>query len=184
MSSGLSSVFLAILLGWVAWGVTSLLISGPVSILIGAATGALVMLFLRDTLIVSGAMALLEPIGVILPLLILRQAAIAMGWPLPTFTSLELSAFLVVYVLFLAASMGVVPVDPYRLGYAPGAVAVMVLMLCLYGLLSGNWFVPVVAVMGQLLWVLGHGSSNWFDHVVHATLVAVVVVVLLLRLVG
>ena len=184
MTDGLTSVFLAILLGWIAWGVASLVVSAPVSIVIGAAAGTLVMVFLRDTIVISGAMALLEPVGVILPLLILRQAAGATGWPLPTFSSLELFIFLVLYVWFLAASMGVFPVDPYRLGYAPIHVAVMVLMLCLYGLLTGNWFVPFAAVMAQLLWVMGHGSSNWFDHILHATLVPVVAVVLLLRLMG
>ncbi|WP_371227791.1 hypothetical protein [Roseovarius sp. 2305UL8-3] len=184
MSSGLSSLFLAILIGWVAWGGAALVVAAPLSILIGGAVGALVILLLRDTLVVNGAMALLEPIGVILPLLVLRQVAIALDWPMPTFNSLELFAFLVVYVGFLAASMGVFPVDPYRLGYAPWPVAIMVLILCLYGLLTGNWFVPLAAVAAQFLWVMGQGSSNWFDHMLHATLVPVVVVVLLLRLVG
>ena len=184
MTAGLTSVFLAILLGWLAWGAASLVAPAPLSILAGAGAGLLAVLLARDTLALNGLVALLEPIGVVLPLLVLRQVAGAMGWPLPAFSSPELLIFLMLYIGFLSASMGVLPFDPYRLGYAPLPVGAMVLALCLYGLATGNWAIPVIAVAGQALWVAGIGSSNWFDHVLHVLLVPVVAVVLIARLVG
>ena len=84
--------------------------------------------------------------------------------------------------VFLASAMGVLPVDLYRLGYAPGPVAAMVLAVCGYGLWSGALFLPLVAVAGQALWVAGRGSSNWFDHVLHALLLPVAGVVLILHM--
>lgn len=184
MSAGLTSVFLAVLLGWIAWGVASLAMSAPLSLGTGAAVGVLSVALFRNTMALNGLVAVLEPIGVILPLLVLRQAAGHLGWQIPAFSSPELAAFLVFYILFLAAAMGALPVDPYRLGYAPVPVAVIVLVLCAYGALTGNWFIPVAAVAGQALWVAGWGSSNYFDHTLHATLVPVVAVVLIGRLVG
>ncbi|HAW47089.1 MAG TPA: hypothetical protein DCX34_07595, partial [Roseovarius sp.] len=69
----------------------------------------------------------------------------------------------------------------YRLGYAPRPVAAMVLIVCAYGLVAGSLFLPLVAVTGQALWVARLGSSNWFDHVLHAMLMPVAVVVLLMQ---
>lgn len=184
MSGPVARVFLAVVLGWVAWGAAALVLPGPLSLAIGGAAGGLAVALARGTLVIGGLMALLEPLGVVLPLLVLRQAAGALGWPVPAFSSGELLGFLALHVAFLAASMGVLPADPYRLGYAPWPVACMVLLLCAYGLITGNWFVPLVAVAGQALWVAGAGSSNWFDHVLHAALVPVVAAVLILRVLG
>lgn len=178
------SVFLAVIIAWMAWGGASLMVSTPLSLFIGAAVGLLVIGVFRDTLAINGLMALLEPIGIILPLLILRQAAGALGWDWPAFSNLELLVFLILYVAFLASAFGVVPVEAYRLGYAPGPVAIMVVVLCLYGFLTGNWFVPLAAVAAQAMWVAGAGSSNWFDHILHVALVPVIVVVMVTRMVG
>ena len=57
----------------------------------------------------------------------------------------------------------------------------MVLAVCIYELVTGNWFLAGVAVLGQLAWVMGWGSSNWFDMVLHVLLVPVAVVVLVMR---
>ncbi len=182
MIGALTSVFLAILIGWMVYALAGFAVSAPVALSLGVVIGVLSVLMFRDTLPVRGAVALLGPIGVVLPLLALRHVAAGVSMPLPAFGMAELLVFLVAYMGFLAASMGVLPVDPYRLGYAPVPVGIMVLGLCAYGAMSGNFFVPLVAVAGQALWVAGWGSSNWFDHVLHASLVPVVIVVLVLRL--
>lgn len=179
-----ASVFLGIILAWILWGVASFFVSAPLSLIIAAIAGAAVLIFLRDSIVVSGLMALLEPIGIILPLLIFRQVAGTLGWELPAFSTLELVLFLFAYVVFLATAFGIIPVDAYRWGYAPMPVAAIVLLLCLYGFLSGNWFVPLAAVLAQGLWVAGVGSSNYFDHILHVALVPAVIVVLILRLVS
>ena len=168
-------IALALVMAWVGFAIV-----GPV----GAGAIALVVLLLRGWLPVAGLMALLAPLGVMLPALALRQIAAGMGLVVTPFGSFELAVFLLAYLVFLASAMGVVSVDLYRLGYAPVPVAVMVLALCGYGVLTGQVFLPLVAVLGQALWVIGWGSSNWFDHVLHAVLVPVTIVVLLLRMVG
>lgn len=168
-------IALALVMAWVGFA-----IAGPV----GAGAMALAVLWLRGWLPVAGLMALLAPLGVMLPALALRQIAAGMGVAVIPFGSFDLVVFLLAYLVFLASAMGVVPVDLYRLGYAPVPVAVMVLAACGYGALSGQVFLPIVVVMGQALWVMGWGSSNWFDHVLHAVLVPVTIVVLILRMVG
>ena len=136
----------------------------------------------RDTVVARGFVALMGPIGVVLPLLVLRHIGAELGLSIQTFGTIELLVFLMTYVVFLVAAMGAVPVDMYRWGYAPLPVAAMVLALCGYGALTGSVFIPLVAVTGQALWVMGWGSSNWFDHVLHVVLVPITIIALALRM--
>ena len=182
MTGVLASVWLAVILGWLVFALAGWVVGAPASVWIGGVVGAAAVLLFRDTLPLRGMVALLAPFGVMLPALALRHMGAKLGLPVIPFATSELLVFLLVYVAFLASAMGVVPVDIYRIGYAPLPVAVMVLAVCLYGLLTGNWFLPLVAVLGQLLWVMGWGSSNWFDHVTHVLLVPVTAVVLVTRL--
>ncbi len=172
----------AILLGWVTYALAGLFLPASVALIAACLNGFISVFLLRDTMAFHGFVAVLGPMSLVLPLLALRHMAAAAGVPVNPFGSVELLVFLLVYIAFLAASMGVIPVDMYRFGYAPTPVAIMVLMLCAYGWLTGSLFIPLLAVLGQALWVLGWGSSNWFDHVLHALLVPVVFVVLFLRL--
>ncbi len=162
-------------LGWVAWPVVS---AG-----LGAVIGVLVVAMFRESLAVGGAVALLAPFGVMLPALAVRHVAVSLGVPMAPFAAWELVGFLVLYAVFLAAAFGVVPVDLYRFGFAPVPVAVMVLVVCAYGFVTGNWFLPLVAVLGQAAWVMGWGSSNWFDYVLHVVMWPVALVVLVGRMV-
>ena len=180
MTGALDWLGLAVVLGWAGFALGGSVTAPPVAIAVALGMAGLV-LFARGWLPVAAAMALLSPLGVMLPALALRHVAAGWGVPVATFGTVELVLFLLAYLVFLASAMGVVPVDLYRLGYAPVPVAVMVLAICAYGLWSGSLFLPLVAVLGQALWVMGWGSSNWFDHVLHAVLVPVVIVVLVLR---
>jgi len=182
MRGALEWIGLVIVLGWAGFALSSLWVAPTSASMAGAAVAALVLV-LRRSVPVTGAMALLEPVGVMLPALALRDMAAAWGMPVVPFGTVELSLFLAAYTAFLVSATGLLPIDLYRLGYAPKPVAAMVLVACAYGLASGSLFLPLVAVAGQALWVAGLGSSNWFDHVLHALLVPVVVVTLILRLV-
>ncbi|GAW36270.1 hypothetical protein RA2_03340 [Roseovarius sp. A-2] len=180
MTGALEWLGLAILLGWVAQALIGFWAGPDVALGLGLACGTLT-LFARRTRPLAGLMALMSPVGVMLPALALRQVAAAWGVPVEAFGTWELVVFLLAYLGFLVSAMGVVPVDVYRLGYAPVPVAMMVLAVCAYGLWSGTLFLPLVAVVGQAFWAAGRGSSNWFDYVLHAGLVAVAGVVLVLR---
>lgn len=183
MTGVVSTLGLAVLLGWVAWGLLNLGLGMPLSLALGLALGAICAFGLQSTLPVGVMMAVLDPIAVVLPLLALRQMASALGVPVAPFGTAELVVFLVLYLIFLATAAGALPWEFYRLGYAPLPVAVIALALCAVGLWQGALFIPIVAVAGQILWVLGWGSSNYFDHILHAALVPVVIVVLIVRLI-
>ncbi|MEB8388276.1 hypothetical protein OO012_13645 [Rhodobacteraceae bacterium KMM 6894] len=178
----MSTLSLTVLLGWVAWGVLSAGLGLPLSLILGLAIGAICAIGLRSTLPVGVIMAVLDPIAIILPLLALRHMVAAIGVPVQPFGTAELVVFLLLYLTFLATAAGALPWQVYRLGYTPIPVALIALALCVVGLWQGALFLPLVAVSGQALWVLGWGSSNYFDHIVHAALVPVVIVVLILRL--
>ncbi|MDZ7711191.1 MAG: hypothetical protein U5K36_14905 [Roseovarius sp.] len=182
MRGALEWIGLALVSGWAGSALAGLWAGPVMASAAGGAVAALVLL-LRHSMPVAGAMALLSPIGVMLPALALRHAATVWGVPVAPFGTVELLVFLAAYAVFLAAAMGLVPVDLYRLGYAPAPVAAMVLAVCAYGLWSGALFLPLVAVAGQALWVAGLGSSNWFDHILHAVLLPAVLVTLILRVV-
>ncbi|PVA09866.1 hypothetical protein DC366_12195 [Pelagivirga sediminicola] len=183
MSALASTAWLALLLGWMAWGALSLGLEMPVSLGLGLALGVICAALFRDTLPLRGIVAVLGPVGIVLPLLILRQMAAHLGAPVQPFGAVQLLLFVVLYIAFLASAAGALPVDLYRLGYAPWPVAIMVLALCVLGFWQGALFVPVLAVAAQAIWAMGGGSSNWFDHVLHPALVPAALIVLVLRLV-
>ncbi len=181
--SGLgASLALAIVVGWVVFALSGWAVSAPLATGFGLVIGLGVAFGLQGSMAVGGAVALLAPFGVMLPALVLRHVAMKLGVPMVPFSSVELLVFLAAYLVFLMTAFGVVPVDLYRFGYAPWPVAAMVLAVCAYGAVTGNWMLPLVAVLGQVFWVLGWGSSNWFDYVLHVLLVPVTVIVLVGRL--
>ncbi|UXX84628.1 hypothetical protein [Roseovarius pelagicus] len=181
MSAALSSVALGILITWAVCMISGLVMGTPVSLMLGAVVGIAAVTLFQNSLVSGALLALLAPFGILLPALALRHMGAQLGLPVQPFATAELVVILLVYVGFLAAAMGVIPVDIYRLGYAPIPVAIMVLVICAYGAASGSVFLPLVAVLGQGVWVMGWGSSNWFDEVTHATLVPILVIVLLTR---
>jgi hypothetical protein len=174
---------LGAVLGWMAWYALSVGLAMPVSLIAAVGVAVLALRFARHTLVVRGVMAVFDPIGIVIPVLILWQVLGSLGLPLAPFAAIELILFVVVYAAFLATAFGVIPFDIYRFGYRPLPVAVLVLALCLYALMTGSWIVAVIAVAGQAMWVFKHGSSNYFDHILHATLVPVAVIALLARLI-
>lgn len=184
MSGILANVALAIVLAWIVFALAGWIVAPWLAVALGVVLPVAVIGLARDTLVPGGLVALLAPFGVMLPALALRHMGGSLGLPVVPFGTLEIVVFLGLYVAFLAASMGVFPVDPYRLGYAPVPVGVMVLAVCLYGAVTGNPFLPLVAVLGQVAWVMGWGSSNWFDYVLHVLMVPVAVVVLVQRAFG
>jgi hypothetical protein len=180
--SGFLSVFnSAVVLGWVGFAITGLILNTTWAVMV-AVIVALVTLLRARSAFIRGFLAVMEPVGLVLSLLALRQILTAVGVSVQPFASSEILLFLLTYLAFLSAAMGIVPVNMYRLGYDPKSVGLMVLALCTYGFVTGALFVPLLAVLGQIAWLWGKDSSNFFDHILHATLVPVSLVVLLLRL--
>lgn len=182
MTGPLTSLYLAVLAGWTGFALAGLATDAAPVQAASAGVGAAAVLALRRSRAVGGLVAVLEPLGVILPLLSLRHMAAAAGLPLAPFSTVEIAVFAGLYLLFLMAAGGMLPAAPYRLGYAPLPVGVLVIALCLYGAATGNLFLPLAAVLGQALWVAGWGSSNYFDHLLHVLLVPVATVALIGRM--
>lgn len=181
MAEGLSYLALGILVTWAVYAVSGM--ASPWLILVGVGVALAWVLGAQNTVTVQAVIAVLAPFGVMLPALALRHMAGHLGLPVMPFATWELILFAVLYTGFLASAMAVLPVDVYRLGYAPLPVAGMVLAVCAYGALTGNWVLPLVAVLGQLGWIMGWGSSNWFDYMLHFLMLPLVLVVLIGRLV-
>ncbi|MEM9911777.1 MAG: hypothetical protein AAF922_13430 [Pseudomonadota bacterium] len=177
-----ASLALGICASWLGFVVAGFVLPSFSAALIGGAFGVTLAWPLRQRLLSTGAVAIFAPFGVMLPALALRHLAVSLGVDVPGFSSLELFAFLMAYILFLMAAFGLLPVDFYRLGYSAKIVGLMTLALCLYALASGNWFLALVAVGGQAVWAVGWSSSNWFDTVLHVTLVPAAFITLLMRL--
>jgi hypothetical protein len=177
-SFGLASVFAWLIASFAGFVMPPLWAVG-----LGALLGLALAFGLPESLGVGGFMALLTPLGIMLPALALRHLGVKLGVPFTPFATWELALFFVLYTGFIASAFGVLPLELYRLGYAPLPVAIMVLAVCAYGLATGNWLIPLVAVLGQAAWVMGWGSSNWFDYVLHAMLWPVALIVLVGRMI-
>lgn len=184
MSARLTDATLALILAWLGWGVVSIFAAPLIGVPLGLAMGAGAIFYLRGSMALRGLVAVLEPMGIVLPILILRHMLGALGVPFEPFGGLELFFFLLVYLPFLLCAFDLLPFDPYRVGYRALPVAGVALAICLYALLSGHWVLALIAVAGQGLWVFKLGSSNYFDHVVHVSLVPVAFVLLIVRMIG
>ena len=181
MTGAVTHLFIAILAAWTIAGLSGYLLPMTVALALGALVGFAALIFPKNP-VSRGLIAILDPVGVVLPLLALRHMAGWFGLSGYAFSATELTVFLIVFVLFLAAATDKLPFDPYRLGYSPIPVALVVLAICLIGAVQGSFFLPALAVLAQVLWVLRWGSSNYFDHILHATLVPVVLIELIGRL--
>ncbi|MEO0567177.1 MAG: hypothetical protein AAF066_05555 [Pseudomonadota bacterium] len=174
---------LAILIGWLLSVIFGLflptVIATPMSVVYAAAC----VWLLRNNIALTGAIAVLTPLGVMMPALALRHMLVGLGFDIPGFLGIEVAVFLIAYTAFLCAAFGLIPIDLYRLGYDPRSVAVFAFCLCLYAFFMGNWFLAFVVVSGQFVWMMRWGSSNWFDQMTHVLLWPVALVVLITRLI-
>jgi len=185
MSGPVTYVYVGVLASWLGYVLFLQWTEAEMAVVAGVLLGAGLIHGLRNSVAVRGLVAVLEPVGIVLPLLALWHMVVtvvpgAVAWT-GGWNGWALLAFLLGYVAFLAASMGVTRVTAYPLGYRAGPVGIMVLALCLVGLATGQILLPVIAVAGQVMWTLRIGSSNWFDHVLHVLLVPVVAVELISR---
>lgn len=182
MITSLTYIWIGILTAWTVFALAIWWLAPGLAAPIGLFAGLAAGWLFRASLIMRGFVALLDPIGVVLPLLAVRHMAIAFGYDVVSFSYVELTLFLIGYIGFLAASQGAFGFDAYRFGYKPWPVALIALGLCGLGMVTGNLFYPLVAVTGQAMWTLRLGSSNYFDHILHALLVPVVAIELISRL--
>jgi len=129
--------------------------------------------------------ALLDPLGLLLPLLALRNIAdllTTIAWP--RITLYELLAWLVAGVVFIASALGVFAFDLYAVGYNDPAVVIIATTTSLYFAWRKQGLFLAISVLGYILWSFDFGSSNYFDYVFHALMVPVLAIQLMYRLIG
>jgi len=181
MSAAYEALAAGIVTAWVLFQGLRLFL--PLRMALGCALALGVLPYLLVPHVPAFAMiiAVFAPFGVLLPVLAVQSLMRTTGVAVPRFATRELLLGLVCYVAFLSASLGVFDWDPYRLGYTPhwgGGIAVLI---AAYGALRGHVGLSLAALLGQVLWMLDIGSSNYFDHISHALMVPILVVVLVQR---
>ncbi|WP_299732166.1 hypothetical protein [uncultured Tateyamaria sp.] len=125
--------------------------------------------------------AILAPFGFLLPALALRDVLGRTWIEIAPFHTLDVILVLIVSTLFIAASIGVFTVDPYRMGYGPLAPAVVTLVGILWTLWRRHFFILATLLAAQITWTFGYLSTNFFDLILHAILVPVCVIWLIKR---
>lgn len=176
-----TSITLGIIIGWIAFRLGRFATGRLIGYLFGIAAGIYCVIVARDSLPILYFTAIFSPIAVTIPLLAIRNTFAIFTFPWPRFSKSEVTLFLVLYIIFLSASMGVFTFDPYRFGYDPVIAGGVALALVIYGTIRRNPFFAIVAVSGQILWVFEIGSSNYFDHITHVLLIPISLVYVLRR---
>lgn len=176
-----TSVTLGILIGWVAFKILSFILPNKTALIFGMFIGLMSATLARETQSILYFTAILSPIAITIPLLALRSLLQTFSISCPQFSKWEMAGILAIYIAYLAASLGVLIFDPYRLGYSFVWAGTLAIMLIGYGAVRRNPFFPIAAISGQILWVSDIGSSNYFDHIGHALLVPIILVALIRR---
>jgi hypothetical protein len=123
--------------------------------------------------------AVLAPLGFVLPALAIRDLLGSTWIKVAPFHALEVTFVLIASTLFIAASIGVFPVDPYRLGYSAYVPGIAVLVGILWSFWRRHFFIAAALLTAQVAWSFGFLSPNFFDLTLHALIVPVCAVWLL-----
>ncbi|MEQ9693851.1 hypothetical protein [Shimia sp. SDUM112013] len=174
----------AVIIFWVVFRIARWAVADRIAAALAAAVTVALLTVLADSAITLMIVAVLAPFGAMLPILAGANILAKFGRPVDRFSTVEILLALIFVTLFLAASIGALPFDPYRFGYDPLPAGAVALALCLWALWRGHVTLALAAVLGQVMWMTDTGSTNYFDHVSHMLLVPVLAITLLLRLVG
>lgn len=163
---------------WLAWALglpLRALLAPRQAVLAGAGLAALAALADPWLALLSLMVALFAPFSLVVTAMALDSLArpfrrAARRAPTPAWAlALALAALLA----YLAASMGVIAPDPYRLGYHPAAPGALVAILLLWSWMRGDAWLALACLAAQSLWLAGLGSDNGFDQIAHALLVPI-----------
>ena len=179
MTGAYATLGLVLVLGWCVWrlgrrwwpgvgGIAAGLIVAAAFVFLGGQASAVTM-------------AVLAPLGAVLPALALRDMAAGAGHPSPRLPSVDLAVVGALHAVFLAAAMGAVRFDPYRFGYDPAWGSVFALCCIAYLAWRRQAVLAAAVLVGQALWIGDVGPSNMADHALHMLLVPIVLIVLLGR---
>lgn len=170
-----------ILTGWCLYRVLGRFLPRNTTLLVAVGVGFMPFFVMPGLAFYALVIAVFAPFGMMLPVLAAQSILRDFGIGSKRFATVDLIVILVLYVGFIAASIGVIDWDPYRYGYAPLWGGAMAVGLCIYGALRGHIGVCIAALGGQILWMMDIGSSNYFDHVSHVMIIPVIATCLIRR---
>lgn len=176
-----TTIWLALMLGWIFYKVLALLIPRPKAAIAGLIIGMLLATIGRQFPPATALTALLDPVALIIPVLLAEGLLRPFGYRRSAFPKWEILLFLALWIGFITLSTGVGPFDPYRLGYQPLGAGGITAAFIIYGVIRKNLFLPLLALAAQIMWAAGIGSSNYFDHIQHFLLLPVLLIALLPR---
>lgn len=114
--------------------------------------------------------AVFAPFGILLPALALRDVVGRLGGAVMRFHPTEITVVLGLGALYIAASIGVFPIDPYRWGYGVLVPGIVALVGILWSLWRRHFIVTGAILVAQIVWAFGGLSPNFFDLIFHALL--------------
>ena len=152
--------------------------------LAGVALGAAAMIAQYLAPAAAGFSAVFSPVSLGIALAAGADLARPFGWRARRWPVRELLAVLALYVLYVYASVGEAPADPYAFGYGGIGPAVVAVVLAGWAWVRRDMLLAVVVVAAQVFWLSGIGSENFFDHLASALLVPAMLIGLARRLRG
>lgn len=170
----------SILAFWIGFRLSRVVLSNRAAWVGAAAFAAIAMLPVVANLMV----AMLAPIGVILPALAVRDIFGKAGRISERFHLAEVTIAFCLTTIFIAASIGVIAFDPYRYGFGVLAPALLSLVGVGWAIIRGHHVVALAILLAQGLWVTGLSGHNFFDYSLHALLVPVTLLWLVKHAVG
>jgi len=170
-----------VLVSWCLYRLLHLVLPKLPAVAVSVVAGFVPFIIFPELLFYSMIIAIFAPFGLLLPMAAVQGFFRDFGYPVNRFATVDLVIVLILYLIFVSASVGVVTWDPYRYGYDPVWGGFVALILCLYGMLREHLGIVIIALAGQFLWMLGIGSSNFFDHVSHVLIIPVILVCLFQR---
>ena len=169
MSLSFDHLAIGLLITWLVYRTVRGFVSGPTALALGGGLAALLLVFGQPPM--SMLVAVLAPMGFMIPALIGRDIAAGFGAPVTPLGVWDVGLALVVCTALTLATLGFLHVDLYRLGYLPFSGSLIALLAIAYCLFRRHFWLAAVLLAGQAVWVADIGSTNLFDYIGHLLII-------------
>ena len=173
---------LSIIFTWIVFSALRFALKPLASITVSLLLVAIYMILLRQTEAMSLPIAVIAPLGAVLPAMAIHNIMQHCNVPLKRFSNSELLFFTVGLLAFLIASIGTIQFDPYRFGYYPLTGTFIAFLASLYLMMRGHWVILIGVLIGQLAWTFDISSTNIFDHISHGLIPFIAGIILLINI--
>ncbi len=159
-----------VLVFWIGFRLTAPFTTQAVSL---AVSLGLVVICVMVPVVSHLMVAVLAPIGFLLPALAIRDVLGRTALKVAPFSVVDVVLIMCAMTWYIAASIGVFAFDPYRLGYTAVAPGVLAACCLVWALLRGHFIVAIAVIASQAAWGFGWSGPNFFDNLLHALIVPI-----------